>query len=416
MAFPPLYNIRQKFDNSFEPDIRGAVVREIRAAGLERRVKPGQSVAVAVGSRGIENIREMTAATVQQLRLLGLRPYIVPAMGSHGGATGEGQAAVLAELGVTEDSAGAPVVSSMDVVSLGFLENGAEVSFSRDALEADHLVLINRVKRHTAFRGEIESGLCKMLAVGCGKHQGAVNMHKYGLASSIIDAARLILSRTPVLFGLAVLENALAGTHSVRLVPPERFLLSDAELLKEANDLFPSLPLDRLDILLVDEMGKNISGVGMDPNVIGMWRREGGPRLPDYRTVVVLNLTPESRGNAVGIGLADLTTRRLIESIDIEATYANTLATGIWASARLPIALENDRAALEMALSKAPAPEHVRLVRIRNTLRLESFWASRALLPELGSNPRLEVSDSPVELQFGRDSILLPFPPETDRI
>jgi hypothetical protein len=407
--FPMLYRVKQKFDNSCEQDPVGAVLREIGRNDLSRRFTPGQTVAVAVGSRGIQGIVGMVAAMVSSLKMLGLKPFIIPAMGSHGGATGQGQRQVLEHMGITEAAVGAPIRSSMDVVSLGHLPSGAEVFVARDAVEADHLALINRVKPHTAFRGEVESGICKMLTVGCGKHQGALSMHKFGPAESIVPAARVILDRVSVLFGIAVLENAAEKTHAVRLVLPEDFVETDSGLLKTAFELFPRIPLGDLDILVIGEMGKNISGAGMDPNVIGMWRRDGGAREPDYRTVVLLNLTPESHGNAMGIGLADLTTRRVIDMIDIKSTYTNALTTGIWAAARLPISLENDRAALEMALSRVCDPGKVRMACITNTLFLETFWASEGLLPELRLRGDIEIDNTPLALRFSGEGRLLPF-------
>jgi hypothetical protein len=407
--FPMLYKVKQIFDDSFEPDPSGAVRREIERNDLSGRFKPGQTIAVAVGSRGIQGIVGMVTAMISSLKTLGLKPFIIPAMGSHGGATRDGQRQVLEHMGITEAAVGAPIRSSMDVVSLGHLPSGAEVFVARDALEADHLALINRVKPHTAFRGQVESGICKMLTVGCGKHQGALNMHKFGLAESIVPAARVILDRVSVLFGIAVLENAAEKTHTVRLVLPEDFVETDSRLLKTAFELFPRIPLEDLDILVVGEMGKNISGGGMDPNVIGMWRRDGGTRQPNYRTVVLLDLTPESHGNAMGIGLADLTTKRVIDTVDIKSTYTNALTTGIWAAARLPISLENDRAALEMALSRVCDPRKVRMACITNTLFLETFWASEALLAELRLRENIEIEETPLAFRFSGEERLLPF-------
>jgi hypothetical protein len=340
---------------------------------------------------------------------MGLKPFILPAMGSHGGATAEGQVKLLRELGITESSVGAPIISTMDVISLGSLDSGAEVFVSKDALEADHLVVINRVKPHTAFRNEVESGLCKMLAVGCGKHEGALNMHKFGLATSIIPAARIILEKAPVLCGLAIVENSADRTHTMRCVLPEQFVETDRELLELAWKFLPRIPLEELDILVVDEMGKNISGTGIDPNVVGFWRREGGPRKPDYGTIIVLDLTPQSDGNALGIGLTDLTTRRFMDKVNIEATYANALTTGIWGSVRFPIALQNDRVVLETALSHVVDLDHVRMVRIVNTLHLENFWATEALLPELRKQKGITVDEKPLQLQFDDEGKLRTF-------
>jgi len=250
--------------------------------------------------------------------------------------------------------------------------------------------------------------LCKMLAVGCGKHQVALSMHKFGLAATIVPAARIILEKAPVLCGLAILENSLDETHIVKLALPEQFVEVDRELLKSSRRLLPRVPLDDLDILIVDEMGKNISGAGIDPNVIGFWRREGGSREPDYRTLIVLDLTPESEGNAVGIGMADLTTQRVIDKIDRKPSYTNAITSGVFRSVRLPIALENDRAVIETALSHVPDLQRLRMARILNTLHLENFWATEFLLPELREKEGVSVDDEPLQLQFDDEGRLLP--------
>jgi hypothetical protein len=407
MDFPSFYRIQQRFDVTSIDDVAGAVRDEFAKFDPADKIRPGQTVAVGVGSRGTHDLRVLVKATVECLKAMQLKPYIIPAMGSHGGGVGEGQAQILTELGITEDSVAASVVSNMDVVSLGRVESGAEVFFAKDALAADHLVVINRVKPHTAFRAEVESGLCKILAVGCGRQKGAENMHKYDLAQTIVPAARKIIQKTSVLCGLAVTENALGGTHSLRLARPEEFADLDREFLKTAWTLLPKLPIDDLDILLVDEMGKNVSGAGMDPNVIGFWRREGGPRKPDYRILAVLDLTPHSHGNATGIGMADLTTRRVINQIDWEATYLNAFTSGVLRSARMPIPVENDRLAVETALTRSPDPASVRMVRIVNTGELETFWASEAVLPELRDREKVAVDETPLDLEFTDEGRLL---------
>ena len=409
VTFPVMYRVRQRQDATSVKDVAGAVGRELARCKLEDNLRAGQTAAVAVGSRGIHDLVIIVSAAIRHLRDLGLKPFIIPAMGSHGGATAEGQTQVLHELGVTESAVGAPVVSNMDAVSLGRLESGAEVYFARDALEADHLVVINRVKPHTVVRGDVESGLCKMLTVGCGKQKGASNMHKYGLAASIVPAARMILEQAPVLCGLAVVENASGGTHTIKAALPHEFVDVDRELLLEAKRLFPRIPLDDLDILVVDEMGKNISGAGIDPNVVGFWRRDGGPRKPDYRILIILDLTPQSHGNAMSIGMADLTTRRVIDKIDFKATYTNALTSGILSGARLPLALENDRAVMAAALSQVPQPDQVRMVRIVNTLSLETLWATEAVLSELRAQEGIMVDDTPLALEFDAEGRLLAF-------
>jgi hypothetical protein len=408
MYFPSLYRIQQRFDVTSIKDVTAAVRDEFARFDSGPKVRAGQSVAVGVGSRGTHDLKILVKAAVACLKEMQLKPYVIPAMGSHGGGTAEGQAQVLAELGITEKSVGVPVVSNMDVVSLGRVESGAEVFFAKDALDADHIVIVNRVKPHTAFRSEVESGLCKILAVGCGRQKGASNMHKFDLAKTVVPAAKLIIEKMPVLCGLAVTENALGGTHSIKLARPEEFPKVDREFLRLAWKLLPKLPLDDLDILLVDEMGKNVSGAGMDPNVIGFWRREGGERKPDYRTLVVLDLTLQSHGNATGIGMADLTTRRVIEKIDWNATYLNAFTSGVLRSARMPIPLENDKTALEAALNRSPDALKVRMARIVNTSLLDTFWATETVLPELREQENITVDETPLDLDFNDEGRLLP--------
>jgi hypothetical protein len=404
-----MYRIQQHLDDRFIPDIKAEVEAEIARLKLAARTRPGQRVAVAVGSRGIHNLDEILGTVIAALKNLGLEVFVIPSMGSHGGATAEGQKQLLEDLGVSATTVGAKTVSSMDVVSLGRLPSGATVFFSKDAMEADHIVVINRVKPHTAFRGEVESGLCKMLAVGCGKQEGASIMHTYGLAESVVPAARLILKEAPLLFGMALLENAFGRTCAVRAVNPDEFYALDKALLERAWKLLPSIPCDNLDILLVEEMGKNISGAGMDPNIIGFWRREGGQRKPDYNTLIVLDLTEQSHGNALGIGYADLTTKRVRKRIDLEATYANALTTGIWSSARLPIALKDDKTAVEAALNHVSDASNARMIRIRNTQSLTTFWATKSLLSELRKQAGIRVDGTALDLQFDEYGRLRPF-------
>ena len=410
MHISPLYKIKQQFDAACIEDIKGVVGRQFDKFRPGDNIQQGQSVAVAVASRGTHDLTLLVGVVVERLLSMGLKPYIIPAMGSHGGATGPGQAQVLTDLGISEETMGVPIVSNMDVVSLGHLDSGAEVLFAKDALDADHVVVINRIKPHTAFRGEVESGLCKIMAVGCGKQKGASNMHKFNLGNTIVPAARMILEKASILCGIAVTETATGGTHSIRLARPEEFVDVDRELLKEAWTLFPRLPVDDLDILVVDEMGKDISGAGIDPNVIGFWRREGGPREPDYRTLIVLDLTPKSHGNATGIGMADLVTRRLMDKLDLHATQMNALTSKVLRSARLPISLENDRIALETALDGVPDPRRVRMARIKNTASLETFWVTESVLSELRSKQGITVDDDPLQLDFNDEGSLLPFP------
>jgi hypothetical protein len=408
MDYPNMVRVNQVFETSSIPDVAAHIRKEFSTLRLEKKVCSGQTVAVTAGSRGIYGYVMILATLVECLRGIGLKPFIIPAMGSHGGATAEGQERMLNGLGVCEPSVSAPIVSSMEVDSLGRTPSGAEVFFSKDAINADHLVVVNRVKAHTAFHSEVESGLCKMLAVGCGKHAGALNMHKYGLAESIVPAAEIILQRIPVLFGVAIVENAMEQAHTLRFTLPDRFVETDRELLVAAREHMPRIPVDHLDVLIVDEMGKDISGVGMDPNVIGFWRRDGGERRPDYQTLILLNLTAHSKGNALGMGFVDLTTRRVMDQVDFHATYANALTTGIWRSVRFPVTLESDRAVLDAALSHIPDLSRLRMIRIVNTLKLDTFWATNALLPELRKQRHIIVDDGPLQITFDEESRMLP--------
>ncbi|MCE5337039.1 MAG: nickel-dependent lactate racemase [Desulfobacteraceae bacterium] len=407
--YPKMYRVRQQFSASAIEDVQKAVRDEFAQRDFSGKIRPGQKVAVAVGSRGIHDIVEIVSVAVECLKDMGLDPFIVPAMGSHGGATAEGQEQVLKHLGIEESTVKAPVVSSMDVVSLGHIENGAEVFVSKDVLETDHVVVINRVKPHTAFRADVESGLCKMLAVGCGKHEGALNMHKYGLAASIKPAAELILKRAPVLCGLAIVENSLDLPTTIKLAAAEEFVEVDRRLLVDARRLLPRIPVEQLDILIINEMGKNISGGGIDPNVIGFWRREGGPRTPDFRTLILLDITDQSHGNALGIGVVDLTSKRVMEKVDLQVTYTNALTTGIWRAVRLPITLENDRAVLDAALRHVTDISKVRMARIASSLSLEYLWVSEAVMKELKGNDSVEVDETPLSIAFDANGMMLPF-------
>ncbi len=384
MPVPKVVRVRQAFDRKRLQDPCAAVAAGLNAVGIVGKIKTGARIAITAGSRGINNLVAMTRAAADAVQAMGGQPFIVPAMGSHGGATDEGQKRLLGELGISEATMACPVISSVAVEEIGRTPNGTPVFLDRNALHADGILVLNRIKPHTAFRGEIESGLCKMMAVGLGKHRGAQQMHRAGLGVTIVEAARVIRAKAPVLAGIAILENSLDETAEIHVVPPERFEETDRELLKRAWQVLPRVPFDPLDVLVVDEMGKNISGTGMDNNVIGIGPRVGGKMEmghPVVSAIVVLGLTPETHGNANGVGLADITTRRLVDSIDYKSTYTNVLTTRLWSAGRLPVILETDREAIEVAVGETPLDE-VRLVRIKNTLHLEELDISEALLPQ----------------------------------
>ncbi len=408
MPLPKFYCVQQRFKKEAVDDIAANVRQQFLQFDFENKIQKGQRVAIAVGSRGISQLYSLVTAVIGVLKSLKLQPFIVPAMGSHGNATADGQVQILKKMEITEESMGVPIISDMSVVSLGRLDTGAEIFFSKDAIEADHVVPINRIKPHTAFRGEVESGLCKMLAVGLGKQKGASTLHKYGLSQVLIPSALKILEKVSVLFGLAVVENPFDQIHTLQLVQPKSFIDMDRQLLKLAWEMFPNIPIRKLDILIVDEMGKNISGAGMDPNVVGLWRREGGERNPDYRIILVLDLTDESYGNAVGIGLADLTTQHVMEKIDMKTTHMNALTSGVLRSVCLPISLKNDRIALETALNLLPNPSHAKIARITNTLKVQKFWVTENCLSELSTIENVILDNNPVEIEFDHSGRIKP--------
>jgi hypothetical protein len=404
---PRMVRVRQRFDAPVLEDVAAATRDEVRT--LVAGVRPGMRVGITAGSRGVANIATVLRAAGEAVRERGGEPFVLPAMGSHGGATAEGQTDVLRGYGVTEETTGMPVVSSMEVRQIGQLgtadDPGPVVYLSETALAADGLIVCNRVKAHTDFRGEIESGLAKITAIGLGKHQGAKTIHSFGtrgLAHWLPQAARLIVQTAPVLGGLAVLENAYDQTARVVAVPPEAIANEgEAALLTEAKGLMASLPFEDIDVLVVDEIGKNVSGTGMDTNIIGRMMIRGVTEFgrPNVRIVVVLDLTEESHGNGSGIGLADVLTLRAARKLDLRATFINGLTSGIGGVQRvkLPMFLPSDVDAICAGILCCGQgdPQRVRLVRIKNTLEIGELEVSESLLPAVREHPRLEVIGDP---------------------
>jgi hypothetical protein len=388
---PRMARVRQELPDEHLPDVAGAVRDALAQGGLRERIKAGQRVAITAGSRGISNIQTVIRTVVEEVRAVGAEPFVVPAMGSHGGATVEGQRAVLAEYGITEAEVGAPVLATMDTVTVGHLEDGTACYMDRHAWEGDAVVVVNRVKAHTAFRGDVESGLCKMLSIGLGKQRGAETVHSRGLKDTIPAVASVLLASGKVALGVGLVENAYHKLHTVRAAGPDTFHETDRELLKLANSLLPRVPFDQLDLLIVDELGKNVSGSGMDYNIVGMWRRIGGEKRPDFRQIAVLNITPQSEGNGLGVGIAGFTTRRVFDQLDLQKTYMNGLTSGALDASKIPIMLANDREACEVALKAANATAAPRVAWIKNTLELEDLLVSESLLPEVAAISTLVV-------------------------
>jgi hypothetical protein len=411
MQLPKMAKAEQIFNQPEITDIAAKIREELEKKKLKTRVKKGQRIAVTAGSRGIANIPLILKTVVAELKAAGAKPFIIPAMGSHGGATPEGQIEVLHSLGVTEESVGAPIESSMEVRVIGALPDGVEVYLSRIALESDGIFLVGRVKPHTDFKGEIESGLLKMMAIGLGNQKGAemIHWHRYdGYHRILPEAGKLIAEKTNIVMGLALLENAHHGTAEIHALHPEEFYEAEKQLLEKAKDLLPRLPFKEIDVLAVEEIGKNISGVGMDTNVTGKFWMPGehDQRAPDIKKVAVLDLTEETHGNAIGIGLADVTTRRAFDKIDYHQTYVNCLTQGSGETGKIPPYLANDRDAIATAIriSGPIQPREARVIRIKNTQELDTIYISEALVKELQNDPelqkRLKLVSELTEMQF----------------
>lgn len=396
VRFPSGAYVRQKFGGPAIDSAADEVRRALSRPEVLERIRPGMRIAVGVGSRGIKCIFEVAKATVDFLKQQGAHPFIVPAMGSHGGATPEGQMMVLQQYGITPESMGVPFEATMDVVSLGESAGGVPVYFSRAALEADGVIPIGRVKPHTSFRGRVESGIYKMLAIGLGKHQGAATLHSFGFerfAELIPEVGDHILSRVPIVGAVAIVENAREDPALIEVLLPEEIAIREPQLLEMAKGWMGRILFDEFEVLVVDEIGKDISGDGMDPNVTGRFSlpfMSGGPRV---QKIAVLDLTDETHGNANGIGAADVTTQTLLDKIDFVQTYTNAITSTVLSVAKLPIVMPTKRAAVALCLKtlNGVKPEQARIVRIKNTLELEEIWISDPLLEEVEGRSDIEV-------------------------
>jgi hypothetical protein len=407
--------VKQDFPGEALRDIPGAVAGAVARLRVAERVRAGQRVAITSGSRGIANVPEVIARLVAAVRTQGAEVCIIPAMGSHGAATPEGQAEILRDYGVTEEAVGAPVISQPEVVRIGTTPLGVPVYVDRILAEADHIIVVNRVKPHTDFFGQIESGLQKMMAIGFGKHQGASACHHYfvdhGYEAVLREVSQLIMDHCRVLGGVALLENGYDQTVCIVGVPRETLVEEEEALLAEAYQLIGRLPFEELHVLLVDEIGKNLSGAGMDPNVTGRdtCTTHTVPDKPRIRRIIIRDLHPLSHGNAVGIGYADFALRRAVDKIDWAPTATNAVVGSGPETVRVPLTYDTDRECLDaafMTVGPTPTPD-LRLVRIRNTLLLDHFWASESLLPEIRENPALTILTEPEPLRFDGEGNLV---------
>lgn len=409
MNFPKLIKVRQRFTGPVVNDIDAVVAEQLSQAGVNEKLKPGMRIAITAGSRGIANIAVIIRATVRELKKRGTIPFIIPAMGSHGGATAEGQVEVLESFGITEEFCGAPILSSMEVVPIGETPEGMPVYVDKHAWEADGIIVMGRIKVHTDFKSpiRIESGLMKMAAIGLGKHKQALLIHSYGvhgIRDIMPEVAKVTLQKANIVCGIGIVENAFEQTAIIEAIPTEQIQQREGELLQISASFMPSLPVEDIDVLIVDEIGKNYSGTGMDTNIIGRIRILGTeePVSPRIKYIIASDLSEESHGNALGIGLADLTTRRFFEAIDFQKMNENVVTSTFLHRAMIPIVMENDREAISAALRAnwGVKKEEARIIRIPNTLHLEYLYVSEVLLPEIERLPHIEIVGEIEEMRF----------------
>lgn len=395
---PKLRKVQQVFDHTSLDDVEGTLLKEWARPEIREKIHKGDRVAVAVGSRGIKNLQLIVKTTVDQLKELGAEPFIVSAMGSHGGGTEEGQREVLTGYGITEEFLGVPVVTTVDVIELGKTPSGKTVYFDRAASEADAIIPINRIKLHTDFVGELQSGLCKMMVIGLGNQIGCSSIHEEDpefFAEIIEDAATIIMEKNPVVCGVAAIENAYDETFHVEILPRENLIAREKELVKIAKTKMPVLIPPKIDVLLVGEIGKEISGAGFDPNILGRSSclKEYMLPIPDINQMVLLDVTPASHGNAIGLGLFDVTVKKVFDQMDFESTYANSIACRCIADCKIPLVAKDEDEAERVAIKcvRGVDLKDLRVVKIKNTLELGHIEVSEKVLEDIKDDERIVI-------------------------
>ncbi|WP_058306519.1 nickel pincer cofactor-dependent isomerase, group 22 [Gracilibacillus massiliensis] len=411
IPIPKMMKVKQYFDDQKLDDLGQELFNQLEQKNIKTQIKPGMEVAVAVGSRGLDRLVETTKVTIDFLKEHGAKPFIVPCMGSHGGATGPGQKAVLEHLGVKEDVVGAEIRSSMEVIKIDQLENGLPIYIDKLASEADGIVVINRVKPHTAFRGPVESGIMKMISIGLGKQKGAEACHQLGfkhMAEHVPAMAEIIIDKMPILFAVATVENAFDKVAKLDVLLPEEISEQEPDLQKLAKASLPKLFFDQIDVLIIDEIGKNISGDGMDPNITGRYPTPYAYGGPDVSKMIVLDLTEETEGNANGVGTADFTTQKLVDKMNREATYANGLTSTVVGPTHISTAMPTDKTAIQAAIKTCNILDFTkaRVVRIKNTLEIGEIEVSENMIADVEQHENLEKTSDVYELSFDQDGNL----------
>ncbi len=405
VPIPRMALIAQKFQDPCIADLGEAVKSAFEKENEKISWPEGGEIAVIVGSRGIARIDEVTKHVVENLKSKGFSPFIVPGMGSHGGATGPGQKEVLESLGVTEEKMGVPIRASMEVVQVGELPNGLPVYIDHYAYAADGIVLINRVKPHTAFRGKYESGIVKMMAIGVGKQKGAESCHKLGfgkMAEHIVQIADVVMKTGKILCGVAIVENAYDHVQRIEVLPTSEIFAREPALLELAKASMPRILVDDIDVLIVDEIGKDISGDGMDPNITGRYPTPYATGGPNVTKIVVLGLTERTHGNANGLGVADTATKRVLDMVDFDKTYPNALTSTVMTPVKMPMILDTDKRAVQAAIKTCNIlrDEDARVVHIRTTLAMNYIRVSESLLPLLSQRDDVTILSEPEDFPF----------------
>lgn len=405
---PGFFRVRHEMDHSHIEDIPAAVAKALEREGTLDQIRPGNTVCITAGSRDVANIDKITRAVCDQVKAVGGKPFIIPAMGSHAGANAMGQKGIIEGYGVTEEAMGAPIKASMETEVLAYSKDGLEIHIDKYANAADYIIAVGRVKAHTDFRGPVESGICKMLVIGMGKQHGAYQCHKLGfknMAANVMEFAGAIIEKKPNLFALGLIENAYHQTCRIEAVPASKILEEEPELLNYAKSRMAKIPFEQADILFVDETGKDISGAGMDPNITGR-SPVLGISAPYFQRIAVFDLTDKSHGNFGGLGSADVTTQRLYKKIDFEQTYPNGITSAEPIAVKLPVVMPNDRNAMQFALRTATDcdwKKGPRIVWLKNTLSLSEFYISEALAKDVTGQEHVEIVSGPLEVVFDEE-------------
>lgn len=405
---PKMVKIRQSFSRPRVENVAEAVLGELSRPEISQRIKPGATVAITAGSRGIGDIVTILKTVVDFCRAKGAEPFIFPAMGSHGGGTAEGQLGILHSYGITEESCGCPIIASMEVKEIGRTEEGHPVRIDKQAAEADAVIVVNRIKAHTAFRGPYESGLMKMMTIGMGKHEGAKVCHEagFGVMHHLVPLfGKVIMQNANIAFGLALIENAYDELCLAKALLPEEIITEEPGLLEYSKSLMGSILFKNADVLIVDNIGKNFSGEGADPNISGRFPTPYATGGLNAERRVCLGLSEESHGCGYGVGLFDTISRRMFEQLDLDATYTNAITNTVLGAVAIPVIMPSDREAIMTALYSCNNADrsNPRIVRIANTAQIEEIYISEAMVEEAKANPNIELISEPAPFDFDKD-------------